>query len=327
MAPEILQVKGLTKYFPLKQGWFGTSGSAVKAVDDVSFTLYPSESLGLVGESGCGKSTTGRLILNTLTPTRGEVLFKGNNIYQFNKKELRNYRRNVQLIFQDSVASMNPRLKVNEIIGEGLDIHGLAKSKNERNARINDIMIDMGLTPAMCHRYPHEFSGGQRQRIGIARALCLRPEILVCDEPVSALDVSIQAQILNLLKEIQRKYNLAYIFISHDLKVIKYICSRVAVMYLGKLVELCTTQEIFSDPKHPYTKVLISVIPNPDPRIKKRRFLVKGEANIKDSLSQGCGFAARCSDVIDICRLKQPDFIEVATGHFVACHVVKERSL
>jgi oligopeptide transport system ATP-binding protein len=321
MNMEILQIEDLTKNFPLKQGLFRRNDLSIKAVDNISFSLYKNESLGLVGESGCGKSTTGRLILKTIAPTSGDILYKGNSIYHFNKVELRNYRRHVQLIFQDSVASMNPRLRISDIIGEGLDIHGIARGKAERLEMMSSIMSDMGLNVDMCNRYPHEFSGGQRQRIGIARALCLKPEIIVCDEPVSALDVSIQAQILNLMKTIQRKYKLAYIFISHDLKVIKHISERVAVMYLGQLIELCATKEIFLMPKHPYTKVLISVIPNPNPRVKRKRFIVKGEVNIRDNLSQGCRFANRCSETIDICRIEQPKLEEVSPGHFVACHV------
>jgi len=317
----ILEVRNLKKYFETRKGLLNQSSYTVKAVDGVNFEVRQGEALGIVGESGCGKTTTGRLILHLITPSSGDVLFKGRSIYAFSREELKEYRRNVQLIFQDSFASLDPRMRVGEIVGEALDVHRIAHTRNEREEIIVRIFSDVGLDREWIRRYPHEFSGGQRQRIGIARALCLKPALIVCDEPVSALDVSIQAQILNLMKEIQRKYQLSYVFISHDLKVVKHVCDRVAVMYLGMNVEMCGKESLFASPLHPYTKALISVIPNPNPRIKRKKITLGGEANLLAADQGGCRFADRCSEVKERCRQESPELVEVKKDHFVACHL------
>ncbi len=323
MDPVILEVRDLKKHFEMKRGLLNRKSYTVKAVDGVSFVVSRSEAFGIVGESGCGKTTTGRLILHLIKPSAGGVFFRGKSIYSYSREELKEYRRNVQLIFQDCFASLDPRMRVGEIVGEALDVHRIARNEREREETIFKIFSDVGLDREWIRRYPHEFSGGQRQRVGIARALCLKPALIVCDEPVSALDVSIQAQILNLMKEIQRKYRLSYVFISHDLKVVKHVCDRVAVMYLGRIVEMSEKRDLFSSPLHPYTKALISVIPNPNPRIKRKKITLGGEANILSLDRGGCLFADRCGEVKERCRKEAPVLVEAKKDHFVACHLAK----
>jgi len=324
MGTALLEVKDLRKHFEIQKGILKRQGYVVKAVDGISFGLNPGEVFGLVGESGCGKSTTGKLILNLIKPTAGDILFEGRSLFSLNAEELKAYRKNVQLIFQDAFASLNPRMRACDIVGEALDVHKIATTKREREERILRIFSDVGINAEWIRRYPHEFSGGQRQRIGIARALCLEPKLIVCDEPVSALDVSIQAQILNLLKEIQEKYHLAYIFISHDLKVVKHLCDRVAVMYLGRIVELASKKDLFSSPLHPYTKALISVIPNPDPRAKPQKIILKGEVSRASWEGEGCHFAERCFAANEICRREMPFLKKRKEDHWVACHFFSE---
>lgn len=309
---ELLKVENLTKIFSKK-------GKEVRAVDDVSFSLNEKETIGLVGESGCGKSTTGRLVLNLIKPTSGTVSFMDKNIYTLNKKELLDFRRNAQIIFQDCFASLSPRFCVGDLIEETLAIHHIGKNRKERMEMAAKVFEDVTLSPELLNRYPHEFSGGQRQRIGIARALCLNPKMIVCDEPVSALDVSIQAQIINMMQDIQQKYGLSYIFISHDLSVVKHISDRVIVMYLGKIVEYGDKKSFFENPRHPYTQALLSAIPVADISEKKEKIILKNEANFEE-YKPGCRFADRCWKACEICRREQPQFTEVSPGHCVACH-------
>ena len=319
----VIEVKDLTKVFELRGSRFNKSRArTLTALDRVSFSICQGQTLGLVGESGCGKSTTGRLIVKLLDPTGGKVLFEGKDISHFKSREMKTYRRNVQMIFQDSFSSLNPRMKVNHIIGEALDIHKLYTSKAEKKERIQSILSEVGLHPDHITRYPHEFSGGQRQRINIARALCLKPKVIVCDEAVSALDVSIQAQIINLLNEIKEKYHLSYLFISHDLSVIKHMSDRVAVMYLGKIVEIASKKNIFNTPLHPYTKALISVVPNPDPNARRKKIRLKGEISQTET-GQGCCFANRCAQVMDRCWQAEPALKTVGTDHQVACFLTQ----
>lgn len=309
---ELLKVENLTKIFSKK-------GKEVRAVDDVSFSLNEKETIGLVGESGCGKSTTGRLVLNLIKPTSGTVSFMDKNIYTLNKKELLDFRKNAQIIFQDCFASLSPRFRVGDLIEETLAIHHIGKNRKERMEMAVKVFEDVTLSPELLNRYPHEFSGGQRQRIGIARALCLNPKMIVCDEPVSALDVSIQAQIINMMQDIQQKYGLSYIFISHDLSVVKHISDRVIVMYLGKIVEYGDKKSFFENPRHPYTQALLSAIPVADISEKKEKIILKNEANFEE-YKPGCRFADRCWKACEICRREQPQFTEVSPGHCVACH-------
>ncbi|QSQ07737.1 Oligopeptide transport ATP-binding protein OppF [Koleobacter methoxysyntrophicus] len=316
----LLEVKSLKKYFPIKKGIFSKTVAHVKAVDGVDFYVKNGETLGLVGESGCGKSTTGRVILRLLEATEGTVIFQGKDIMTLGKEELQEMRRNMQIIFQDPYASLNPRMTVGDIIGEALDIHGVAKGR-KREEKILELLNEVGLRPQHIRRYPHEFSGGQRQRIGIARALALYPRFIVCDEPVSALDVSIQAQIINLMEELQEKFGLTYLFIAHDLSVVKHISDRVAVMYLGKIVELADKDELYESPLHPYTCALLSAIPIPDPELKRQRILLEGDVPSPVDPPRGCRFHTRCREARDICREKDPEFKDVGDGHFVACHL------
>lgn len=314
MDNKLLEVKQLKKYFNTPKG-------TLYAVDDVSFSIEKGKTLGIVGESGCGKSTTGRAILRLLEPTGGEVVFEGKNIVDYSKKELRDLRKDMQIIFQDPFASLNPRKTVSEIIGEPLRLHKIIKSKKEREKRVLELMETVGLSERLANTYPHELDGGRRQRIGIARALALNPKFILCDEPVSALDVSIQAQILNLLKKLQKDLGLTYIFITHDLSVVNYFSDEIAVMYLGKVVEKAPSEELFDNPKHPYTKALLSAIPIPSIGKKKERIIIKGEITSPIDPKPGCRFAPRCEFAKDICFKEQPILKELENDHQVACHI------
>lgn len=316
----ILQVSHLKKYFPIKGGMFGKQIGAVKAVDDVSFNIKRGTTMGLVGESGCGKSTTGRTLLRLIPKTDGTVLFNGKDIYSLDHKELRDLRTKMQIIFQDPYSSLSPRLPVGEIIGEAVREHKLVP-KEEYDEYLNKIMDDCGLQTYHKDRYPHEFSGGQRQRICIARALALNPEFVVCDEPVSALDVSVQAQIINLLKELQEKRNLTYLFISHDLSVVEHISDTIGVMYLGGLVETGSTEDIFANPLHPYTEALFSAIPMPDPDLKRNRIILEGNIPSPANPPSGCKFHTRCRKCMEICKTKIPEAKDMGNGHMVRCHL------
>lgn len=316
----ILQVSHLKKYFPIKGGMFGKQIGAVKAVDDVSFNIKRGTTMGLVGESGCGKSTAGRTLLRLIPKTDGTVLFNGKDIYSMDHKELRDLRTKMQIIFQDPYSSLSPRLPVGEIIGEAVREHKLVP-KEEYDEYLNKIMDDCGLQTYHKDRYPHEFSGGQRQRICIARALALNPEFVVCDEPVSALDVSVQAQIINLLKELQEKRNLTYLFISHDLSVVEHISDTIGVMYLGGLVETGSTEAIFAKPLHPYTEALFSAIPMPDPDLQRNRIILEGNIPSPANPPSGCKFHTRCRKCMEICKTKIPEAKDMGNGHMVRCHL------
>lgn len=322
----LLEVEGLTKHFPVSEGVFlSRLGKTVKAVDDVSFTVDAGETLGLVGESGCGKSTTGRCINRLLEATAGNIRFEGNDVRKLRGKRLKAYRRAVQFIFQDPYASLNPRMTFGEIMSEPLVIHGVGTRK-ERQDRCKEMLEIVGLNPEHIHRYPHEFSGGQRQRVGIARALMLRPKMILCDEPVSALDVSIQAQIINLLEDLQKDFGLTYLFIAHDLAVIRHICDRVAVMYLGKIVELGGWREVYNTPSHPYTQSLLSAVPVPDPEKQHQRARIILEGDVPNPIDPptGCRFHTRCPIAqFPICSEQEPPLQEVAIGHRAACHFAK----
>lgn len=317
---NILEVSHLKKYFPIKGGFFGGVTGNVKAVDDVSFSIKRGTTMGLVGESGCGKSTTGRSILRLIGKTSGDILFNGKEVYAANKKELRELRTKMQIIFQDPYSSLSPRMPIGEIIGEAVREHGIVPM-SEYNDYLSGIMKDCGLMEYYKDRYPHEFSGGQRQRICIARALALNPEFIVCDEPVSALDVSIQAQIINLLWELQEKRKLTYLFISHDLSVVEHISDTVGVMYLGGLVETGATNDIFENPLHPYTQALFSAIPVPDPDLKKDRIILQGDIPSPANPPAGCKFHTRCSKCMKICKEVAPETKDMGNGHFVRCHL------
>jgi oligopeptide/dipeptide ABC transporter ATP-binding protein len=322
MAENLLEVKNLKKYFPVKAGIFKRTVDHVKAVDDISFTVKEGETLGLVGESGCGKSTTGRTILRLLEATAGKVIFEGKSVMDLDKKEMRAIRRDMQIIFQDPYASLNPRMTVADIVGEPLDIHKLAKNKEERNEKVKEILENVGLGAEYMNRYPHEFSGGQRQRIGVARALAVDPKLIIADEPVSALDVSVQAQVVNLLQDLQKEYGLTFLFIAHDLSVVKHISDRVAVMYLGKIVELTDKKELFKNPIHPYTQSLLSAIPEADPKKKKDRIILEGDVPSPVDPPSGCRFHPRCPKAFEPCSVKEPEFKEYGDGHFAACHLL-----
>ena len=320
--PIKLEVNNLTKHFPLTRGIiFERQVGNVQAVDNVSFNIFEGETLGLVGESGCGKTTVGRSILQLWRPSSGEVIFKERNLVNLSASELRKMRKYMQMIFQDPYASLNPRLRVSEIIGEPMQVHGLLHGKSKQE-KVEKLLELVGLNPAFSRRYPHEFSGGQRQRIGIARALSLDPELIICDEPISALDVSVQAQVVNLLEDLQSRLNLTYLFIAHDLSMVRHISNRVAVMYLGKIVELAERNELYLNPLHPYTQALISAVPIPDPieEEKRRRIILKGDVPSPINPPSGCRFRTRCHLAEDICASESPEFREISQGHFAACH-------
>jgi len=316
---DLIIVKDLVKYFPVRGGILKRVVDWIQAVDGVRFSIREGETLGLVGESGCGKSTIGRTILRLLEPTSGSVVFDDTNIFELKKKDLKSIRRNMQIIFQDPYASLNPRKPVCDSIMAGLNIHKIGTHK-ERLDLVMDILNKVGLEDYHAHHYPHEFSGGQRQRIGIARAIALRPKFIVCDEPVSALDVSIQSQVLNLLQDLQEEFGLTYLFIAHNLSVVEHISNRVAVMYLGKIVELASREELYSNPLHPYTQALMSAIPIPKPELKRERIILQGEVPSPQNPPPGCRFHPRCQRASDICSGDEPEFLEVAQDHWVACY-------
>ena len=317
----LLNVENLKMWFPITQGVVVQRHVGdIKAVDGVSFFIRSGETLGLVGESGCGKSTTGRAILQLYRPTAGDVYFEGENLCQLKGEKLRRMRRKMQMIFQDPYASLNPRMTVGNIIGEPLEVHNILKGKALKE-RVQELLRVVGLNPYFINRYPHEFSGGQRQRIGVARALAVNPSFIICDEPISALDVSIQAQIINLLEELQAQFNLTYLFIAHDLSVVRHISDRVAVMYLGKIVELTDRYTLYSDPKHPYTQALLSAVPIPDPFIeeKRRRIILEGDVPSPANPPKGCNFNTRCPVAMDVCKESEPEFKDIGGEHWVAC--------
>ena len=323
----LLEVRNLKMYFPVTSGViFRRQVGAVKAVDGIDLTIKRGETLGLVGESGCGKSTAGRAILQLHKPTSGEVFFKGQDLTKLGAGQMRSMRRDVQMIFQDPYASLNPRMTVGDIIGEPIEVHGLRKGRKERNERVQELLALVGLNPYFINRYPHEFSGGQRQRIGIARALAVEPDFVVCDEPVSALDVSIQAQVINLLEDLQAQLGLTYLFIAHGLSVIKHISDRVAVMYLGRIVELADAETLYRQPRHPYTQALLSAVPIPDPLVerKRQRIILEGDVPSPINPPPGCRFHTRCPIAIDKCRVEDPPFVDYGGGHFAACWRARE---
>jgi oligopeptide transport system ATP-binding protein len=320
MTPPLVEARGLTKRFPIGRGIFGRPRAWVHAVSDVSLALLPGETVGLVGESGCGKSTLGRLMLRLIEPTAGDVVFEGRALGSLSARELRSLRRSMQIVFQDPYGSLNPRMRVDDIVGEGLLIHRMG-SRAERRAKVRELLALVGLSAEAAERYPHEFSGGQRQRIGIARALAVGPKFIVADEAVSALDVSIQAQILNLLQDLRAKLSLTLLFISHDLRVVEHLADRVAIMYLGRVVEQGTRADVYGDPRHPYTRALLSAVPEADPTRRRERQHLPGEPPSPVAPPSGCAFHPRCPYAVDRCRVERPCLEHGAGGHAVACHV------
>lgn len=319
MKTPLLKVENLVKHFPVRKSYFGKDTASVKAVNDVSFEIQKGETLGLVGESGCGKSTLGRCLLRLIEPTSGKIYFQGQDITQLNSEELRIMRRKMQIIFQDPMASLNPRMTIGAIIEEPMVVHNLFDSAKDRRERVLQLIETVGLRPDILNRYPHEFSGGQRQRVGIARTLAVDPELIVCDEPVSALDVSVQAQVLNLLMDLQEKFGLTYLFIAHDLNVVEHVSSRVAVMYLGKIVELAEASQIYSHPQHPYTSALLSSIPVPDPKRKETRTILRGDVPSPMNPPSGCFFHPRCPKALEDCKRQIPLLESKRAEHFAAC--------
>jgi len=321
----LVQVRNLKKYFPITRGVFQRHVGDVKAVDDVSFDILHGETLGLVGESGSGKTTVGRTMLRLYEPTGGEILFEDRDLAKLSANELRSTRQRMQIIFQDPYASLNPRMTVGGIVGEPLEVHRVARGKEKRE-RVQELLRLVGLNPYFVNRYPHEFSGGQRQRIGIARALALNPDLIVCDEPISSLDVSIQAQVVNLLEDLQDRMGLTYLFIAHDLSMVRHISDRVAVMYLGKIMELTDRDELYMNPLNPYTQALMSAVPVPDPVVEeeRQRVILEGDIPSPSNPPKGCNFSTRCPVAQDVCFESHPDLIEVEPGHYCACHVVEE---
>lgn len=317
----LLEVKNLKKYFEIKRGFF-SDNDYVKAVDGISFSIYEGETLGMVGESGCGKSTTGRTLVRLYEPTDGSIVYKGVDLAKLSDREMLPYRKKIQMIFQDPYASLNSRMTVSDIIGEALDIHNLA-SGADRQKKIFSLLKTVGLSEDHASRYPHEFSGGQRQRIGIARALAVDPDFIICDEPISALDVSIQAQVVNMLEDLQKDLGLTYLFIAHDLSMVKHISDRICVMYLGKIVEIADSDTIYYDPEHPYTEALLSAVPEPDPKMmnKKERIVLEGDVPSPINPPSGCRFRTRCPYVMDICAKEVPELVEIKEGHYAACHL------
>lgn len=323
-AGDLLRVENLVKHYPIRGGLLQRTVAQVKAVDDVSFTVKRGETLGLVGESGCGKTTVGRTILRLIPSTSGKVIFDNKEVFGLNGNEMKALRKDMQIIFQDPYSSLDPRMPIGESVGEGLLVHGMRDTR-QRNDAVMEMLKRVGLEDYHAKRYPHEFSGGQRQRIGIARALALRPKFIVCDEPVSALDVSIQAQVLNLLKDLQKDFGLTYLFIAHNLAVVEHISDRVGVMYVGKMVELAPRDRIFADPLHPYTKALLSAIPMPDPTLKRDRMILQGDVPSPVNPPSGCRFHTRCPFAVEKCKHEEPAFKELKPDHFAACWVAEEQ--
>jgi oligopeptide/dipeptide ABC transporter ATP-binding protein len=320
MADLLVEVRNLKKYFPVNKGLLSRRKSYVRAVDGVSLSIHKGETLGLVGESGCGKSTTGRMIMRLLAPTEGEIWFNGKDISRFNDHQLREIRKEMQMVFQDPYASLNPRMTVGEIIAEPFVVHNMLAGK-EKERRVHELLELVGLTSYHAKRYAHEFSGGQRQRIGIARALALNPKLIVADEPVSALDVSIQSQVLNLMQDLQQEFGLTYLFISHDLSIVEHISNRVGVMYLGRIVEISDKDSLYDKPLHPYTQSLLSAVPVANPRIKKERIILEGDIPSPSNPPKGCAFHPRCRSCMDICKTTVPEMKENEPGHYAACHL------
>lgn len=324
---SLLKIDNLKMHFPIMRGViFQRQVGAIKAVDGLNFSMFKGETLGLVGESGCGKSTTGRAILQLYRPTDGNVVFEGKDLTKTSGEELRKMRRRMQMIFQDPYASLNPRMTVGSIISEPLEVHGIGSNRKERQERVQDLLKRVNLNPYFVNRYPHEFSGGQRQRIGIARALAVNPAFIVCDEPISALDVSIQAQIINLLEDLHEELGLTYLFIAHDLSVVRHISDRIAVMYLGKIVELADRDALYANPMHPYTQALLSAVPIPDPVIesKRQRIILEGDVPSPANPPKGCHFNTRCPRVMDVCRQQEPPFKDYGDGHYAACFLYEK---
>lgn len=323
MTQPLLEVKNSKKYFPIQAGFLNKTVGHIKAVDGIDLTVYSGETLGIVGESGCGKSTTGRTILRLLEPTDGEVWFDNKDLAKLSKKEMRRMRKDIQMIFQDPFASLNPRKTIKQTLMESLNVHGIG-TKEERLKRLEDMIQVVGLRPEHLARHPHDFSGGQRQRISIARALVVNPKLIIADEPVSALDVSIQSQVLNLLKDLKKDFQLTMLFISHDLSVVKHLCDRVAVMYLGRVVEIADKNSLFTNPRHPYTKALLSAIPKANPKVKRERILLQGDLPSPANPPSGCTFHPRCHYATDLCKTTPPTLKEGIQGHMVSCHFVEE---